>query len=211
MRTRLGGRTKRDLVEGMIVRAPHQLAIEKTHIALETYPLFLLMLAHDFPTKLWILDRGERPSSAEILNDQIRQRRWHSRRICIDDCDGVTELIDGYVAVVVSWKTLLAVRHEFAHAVTTFFSTTVRNRLSRLYSEAKKRGDFIQPLASEGLAEYAACGLSYMFFHDLREELRIIDPDLFKVMENLLRQAEEISEIIAQPESQSQSVAGPIQ
>lgn len=199
MRRRLAGRTKRELVEGMITRLPHQPALEKTYVALEVFPLFLLMLARDFPTKLWILDRGEKPSSADILNDHVRNKRWHSSRICIDDCEGVTEFIDGYVAVVVSWKTLLAIRHEFAHAITTFFSATTRSTLEQLYRDAKKRNSFTEPLASESVGEYAACGLSYTFFPDLREELREVDPRLFDLMEDLLRQAEEVSDRISQP------------
>ena len=199
MRDKLAGRTKRELINGMITRSPHAAAAEKTLVALEVYPLFLLMLANDFPTKVWILDRDEKPSSAEILNDAARNKRWHSARICIDDCDGVTEFIDGYVAVVVSWKTLLAMRHEFAHALTTFFSPQTRHKLEHLYREAKMRGSFMEPLAAESIGEYVSCALSYYFFPDLREELQKVDPDLHDLIDGLLREAEEISLLISQP------------
>ncbi|MCL5264651.1 MAG: hypothetical protein M1343_05585 [Chloroflexi bacterium] len=199
LKVRLNGRTKHELIEGMIVRSPHQMAAEKMVAALEVYPLLLLLLAHDHPTKIWILDRGEAPSSAEILNDSVRQKRWHAGRLCIDDCDGITEVVGNYVAVVVSWRTLLAMRHEFAHAVTTFFSPTTRQKLNTLYREAKTRGAFTEPLASESIGEYVACGLSYFFFPDLREELKEVDPDLHDLVEDLLRQADEISEMISEP------------
>lgn len=200
LRGRLAGRTKRELIEGMIIRSPHQAATEKALLALQVYPLTLLMLAHDFPTKVWILDRGEKPSSAEILDERARKKRWHSARICIDDCEGITEFIDGYVAVVVSWKTMLAIRHEFAHAVTTFFSMETRHRLELLYRNARSSGNFVEPLAAESIGEYAACGVSYCFFDDLREELREKDPGLYDLVDDLLRQAEEISQLIGEPQ-----------
>src|SRR3990170_2650534 len=75
VRAKLAGRTKRELIEGMLVHSPHQAATDKTIVALEVFPLYLLMLSHDFPTRLWILDRGEKPSSAAILNDAARNRR----------------------------------------------------------------------------------------------------------------------------------------
>lgn len=200
MRLRLAGRSKRDLIEGMIIRSPHEVATNKTLVALGAYPLYLLMLAHDFPTKLWILDRGEKPSSAGIINEAVRSKRWHSARICIDDCEGVTEFIDNYVAVVVSWRTLLAMRHEFAHAITTFFSPTTRQRLDHLYRQAVSRDVFVEPLAAESIGEYAACGISYYFFPDLRKELQEVDPDLYELVADLLQQAEEISSLITSAE-----------
>lgn len=203
LRAKLAGRTKRELIEGMIARSPHRAATEKVLVALEVYPLFLLMLARDFPTRLWILDRDEKPSSAEILNDHVRNKRWHSARICIDDCEGVTELVDGYIAVVVSWKTLLTMRHEFAHALTTFFSVGTRQKLEYLYRDARRRGAFTEPLAAESIGEYIACGLSYYFFPDLRQELQQVDPGLYELVENLLQQAEEISSLISQPVPQT--------
>lgn len=199
MRSKLAGRTKHQLIEGMITRSPHAAATQKAVVAFEVFPLYLLMLAHDFPTKVWILDKGEKPSSAEILDDDARNKRWHSTRICIDDCEGVTEFIDGYIAVVVSWKTLLAMRHEFSHAITTFFSSATRHRLEQLYREAKRCGRFVEPLAAESLGEYVSCGFSYYFFPDLREELKEVDPELYNLIDNLLREAEEISSLISEP------------
>jgi hypothetical protein len=197
LRAQLGGRSKRDLIEQMIVHSPHPVATEKMVVALEVYPLLLLLLACDHPTKLWILDRGEKPSSAEILNESALAKKWHTAGISIDECEGVTEVVDDYVATVVSWKTLLIMRHEFAHAVTTFFSPSTRNALLRLYQEAKGRERFTEPLAMESLGEYAACGLSYYFFPDLREELKSVDRKLFDLVHGLLAEAEELSIQIA--------------
>lgn len=199
MRSRLAGRTKRELIEGMVTRSPHKAATQKAIVALEVFPLYLLMLAHDFPTKVWILDQGEKPSSAEILNDNARNKRWHSTRICIDDCEGVTEFIDGYIAVVISWKTLLAMRHEFSHAITTFFSPATRQKLDLLYREAKRRGQFMEPLASESIGEYVSCGFSYYFFPDLREELKQVDLELHDLIDTLFEEAEEISALMSEP------------
>lgn len=193
LRARLGERTKRDLIKQMIVRSPHSNATEKAVAALEAYPLLLLLLACDYPTKLWILDKGEKPSSAGILNESILAKRWHSTNITIDECEGITDVVDNFVAMVVSWKTLLILRHEFAHAVTTFFSPSTRKQLQALYVGAKRRGEFTEPLAKESLAEYAACGLSYYFFPDLREELRATDGDLFNLVRGLVTEAEAVS------------------
>ncbi|TAK28677.1 MAG: hypothetical protein EPO21_22575 [Chloroflexota bacterium] len=205
MRVRLAGRTKRQLIEEMIVRSPHVGAKEKLHLALQEYPLFLLMMARDYPTKIWILDKGERPTSADILSDGARQRRWHSRGIHLDQCDGVVDVIDNYVAMVVSWKTLLIIRHEFAHVVTTFFSPKTRSQLAALFEKAKMRNYFVEPLAAESLGEYLACAMSFYFFPDLREDLRTVDPDLHTLVGGILAEAEEIS---AQISSVPAGVAG---
>lgn len=197
MRRRLKGRTKRQLIEGMIVRSPHAIAKEKVFKALEVYPLLILMLAHDHPTKIWILDRGEPPSSAEILNKEARERRWHSQGIAIDECEGITDVVDNYVAVVVSWKTLLVIRHEFAHAATTFLSRNVRVELNNLFRGARSRGSFVEPLASESIGEYVACAMSYYFFSDLKEELKQVDPGVYELVDRILRQAEMVSLAIA--------------
>lgn len=197
MREKLAGRNKRQLIEGMIARSPHQIATEKLVMALESYPLLLLLLAKEYPTQIWLLDRGELPSSAAILNDQARRRRWHSQGIGVDDCEGLTDVVNGKVTIVVSWKTLLIMRHEFAHAVTTFFSPNIRRRLGLLYAQAKQRGVFAEPLAAESIGEYVACGISYQFFPDLSAELREVDAGLYRCIEGLLREAEELSALIA--------------
>lgn len=199
LRTRLGGRTKRDLILDMITHSPHDAATEKTVLALEAFPMLLLLLAHDHPTKIWILDRGEKPSSARILSDEVRARRWHTAGIGVDDCEGITDVVDDYIAVVTSWKTLLLMRHEFAHASTTFLSPRARKQLEQLYHAAQTRNQFTEPLAAESLGEYVACGLSYYCFPDLRDELRAVDPALFRLVEHVLGQAEAVSQQICPP------------
>lgn len=196
-RRQLGGRTKRQLIEGMIVRSPHPGAREKMVKALEAFPLLILMLAHDHPTKIWILDRGETPSSAEILNDEVRERRWHSRAVAIDECEGLTDVVDNYVAMVVSWRTMLVMRHEFAHVATTFLAPSVRVELERLFRNARARDSFVEPLACESIGEYFACGFSYYLFPDLKQELREIDADLYNLIERTVMQAELVSMAIA--------------
>jgi hypothetical protein len=196
-RRRLNGRTKQALIEEMIVRSPHNIATEKMVKALEVFPLLILMLAADHPTKIWILDRGETPSSAEILDEAARNRRWHNRGICIDECEGITDVVDNYVAVVVSWKTLLVMRHEFAHAATTFLAPNVRKDLERLYLQARERRAFVEPLAAESLGEYVACAMSYYYFSDLADELRQIDPELYNLIDKMFSQAEAVSREIA--------------
>ncbi len=194
---RLGGRTKRELIEGMISRSPHPAATGRLVTALEVYPLSLLLLAHDYPTKIWVLDRGEKVSSAGILTQRILHRRWHSTAIGVDDCEGLTDVAPGYVAVVTSWRTLLVMRHEFAHAVTTFFSESLRRQLHQLYEDARMRGQFTEPLAAESIGEYVACGLSYYFFPDLRAELRSTDPGLYRLIDRFIGQAEDLSARLA--------------
>lgn len=210
LRAQLGGRTKRELIDGMIVRSPHELATSRVLAALEPYPLLLLMLARDHPTKLWILDRGEKVSSAEILTPRILRRRWHSAGIGVDDCEGLTDVAPGYVAVVTTWRTLLVVRHEFAHAATTFFSDQVRQQLRQLYEAARLRGQFTEPLAAESVGEYAACGLSYCLFPDLRAELQSVDPGLHRLASRFLARAEEASARMAGPGGPEVESAGPI-
>ncbi|MBI2883077.1 MAG: hypothetical protein HY675_27935 [Chloroflexi bacterium] len=195
---RLAQRSKRQLIEGMISRTPHQVATEKAVAALQVYPLLLLLLAHDYPTKVWILDKGEKPSSAAILSPRVRRKRWHSTCIGVDDCEGLTDVVDSYVAMVVSWKTLLVMRHEFAHVVTTFFSPATRRKIERLYVDARAHATFTEPLAGESLGEYIACAMSYYFFPDLREELLAVDPALYNAVDEILGQAELVSQRIGQ-------------
>jgi len=202
LRARLGGRGKRELIEGMIVRSPHPAATGRLITALEVYPLATLMLAHDYPTKIWILDRGEKVSSAGILTQRILHRRWHSAGIGVDDCEGLTDVAPGYVAVVTSWRSLLVMRHEFAHAVTTFFSAPFRQQLRQLYDEARLRGQFTEPLAGESIGEYVACGLSYHFFPDLRTELMAVDPALYRLIDRFIAQAEDLSMRLTAEEAQ---------
>lgn len=199
LRERLAGRSKRQLIEGMIVRSPHAMATEKMVHALEVFPLWLLFFAAEHPTKIWILDRGERPSSAEILDHVARAKRWHSRQITVDQCEGLTDVVGDYIAVVVSWKTLLVMRHEFAHAVTTFFSPETRQHLHVLYQAALERDVFVDDLARESIGEYIACAMSHYFFPDLRAELAATDERLHDFVGSLLRQAELLSEQLIAP------------
>lgn len=194
LRDRLDGRTKRDLVGGMISHSPHPAATAKILHALEVYPLLMLMQAHDYPTRIWVLDRGEKLSSAAILDAAAKERRWHQSGLSIDDCEGVTDVVEGSVAMITTWKSLLVIRHEFAHAITTFFPPKVKQCLHALYSRARERGEFTEPLASESLGEYVACGVSYLFFDDLRQELEEVDRDLLTLVSRLVNQAEAISE-----------------
>jgi hypothetical protein len=193
LRVRLGDRRKADLIEGMIARSPHRSATQKMVRALDVYPLLLLMQAHDYPTKIWILDKGEKVSSAEILDAAARQRRWHSAEMAVDDCEGVTDVVGDSVAMVTSWKSMLVMRHEFAHAITTFFPPRVKRCLNGLYCRAKERGRFTEPLASQSLAEYAACAVSYLFFDDLRRQLQEVDSDLLTLVSRYVEQTEVIS------------------
>ena len=112
-------------------------------------------------------------------------------------CDGVVDVIDDYVAMVVSWKTLLIIRHEFAHVVTTFFSPKTRSELGALFENARARNRFVESLAAESLGEYLACAMSFYLFPDLREDLRDVDPDLHQLIGGILGEAEEISEQIS--------------
>ena len=194
LRLQLAGRSKRQLIEAMISRSPHQSASRKVVAALEVYPLFMLLMAQDFPTRIWILDRGEKTSSAEILDDAARMRRWHSQGIQIDDCEGLTDVVHNHIAVVVTWKSLLTIRHEFAHASTTFFSPKVRSALEALYRRALHQNTFVEPLAGESLGEYVACAMSYYFFDDLREELKATDLPLYHLVDGMLGKAEAVSE-----------------
>ena len=193
LRARLRGRSKRDLIEGMIARSPHEPATSRMIEALEVYPLVLLMLAHDYPTRVWLLDKGEKVSSAKILTKRMLRRRWHSAAIGVDDCEGLTDVAPGYLAIVTGWRTPLLMRHEFAHAVTTFFSAATRRWLCHLYHEACLSGRFAEPLARESIGEYVACGLSYYFSPDLSAELRSVDPRLYDVIDRFVGEAEHIS------------------
>ncbi len=190
---RLRGRGKRELIESMVVRTPHPHAAEKLIVALEPYPLLYLLLASEHPTRIWILDRGETISSAEILTPQMRERRWHSTQISIDECEGLTDAAPGFIAMVTSWRSLMVMRHEFAHVVTTFFTPEERAALTRLYLRAQAQNQFIEPLARESIGEYLACSLSYLFFEDLADELAHFDPPLHRFVTRLLSHAEDIS------------------
>lgn len=201
---RLRGRTKRDLIRRMVVHAPHAAATEKLIVALEVYPLAYLLLASEYPTKIWIIDQDEKISSAEILTPEMRARRWHSAGISIDDCEGLTDATPDFVAMVTSWRSLLIMRHEFAHVITTFFTSAQREALTRLYVRAHALNHFTEPLARESIGEYAACAMSYLFFDDLAAELAQFDPPLYRFLVRLLRRAEDVSQRL-QAEEWSQS------
>lgn len=193
---RLAGRTKRDLIGEMLVRSPHPAATEKLVYALEAYPLVYLLLAREFPTRIWIIDRGEPVSSAAILTPEMRNRRWHSTAIHVDECDGLTDAAPTHIAMVSSWKSLLIMRHEFAHVITTFFSPPERAHLTELYVRAQTRNHFIEPLARESIGEYLACSLTCTFFPDLDQELEQFDPGLHRFVTRLLQRAEDLSQTL---------------
>ena len=193
LKARLGGRSKAQLIEEMVSRSPHPAATSKLVMALEVYPTLLLMLAREFPTKIWILDKGEKPSSASILTASMKQRRWNSGGITVDECEGITDLAPGYIGMVVSWRTLMVMRHEFAHAATTFIPPRMRSELTQLYQQAKAEDRFIEPLAAENLGEYFACGLSSYYFEDLRQELVEMDPRLYQVLHRFHEGTEALS------------------
>ena len=207
LREKLAGKSKRQLIEEMIVRSPHAIATDKMVQALEVFPLWLLLLAHEHPTKIWLLDRDEKPSSAAILDDTARQKRWHSLQISIDECEGLTDLVDNYIALVVSWRTLLVMRHEFAHALTTFFSPETRARLKALYEHALAVDRFVEPLARESIGEYISCALSYYFFPDLRAELAATDEPLHALVTAMIEQAEELSAQLLAPANEGEPAA----
>lgn len=188
----------------MLVRAPGDYAAEKLVIALEPYPLLYLLLANEHPTKIWILDRGEKVSSAEILTPEMRNRRWHSNNMSIDECEGLTDAAPGFVAMVTSWRSLLIMRHEFAHVVTTFFTPDQRATLTQLYLQARAANHFTEPLARESVGEYLACALSALFFDDLAADLARFDPRLNRFVTRLLSRAEDASQSL-QPEEWSRS------
>lgn len=191
--TRLAGRNKRDLIADMLVRSPHPSATEKLMLALEPYPLVYLLLAAEFPTRIWIIDRDEPVSSAEILTPEMRNRRWHSAGIHIDECEGLTDAAPHYLAMVSSWRSLLIMRHEFAHVVTTFFSPQERKLLIQLYNRAHTISHFMEPLARESVGEYLACALAYTFFGDLDDELAHFDPALHRFVNRLRDRADDFS------------------
>ncbi len=193
---RLAGRGKRDLIRGMLVRSPHAGATEKLMLALEAYPLSYLLMASEYPTRIWILDRAEKLSSAEILTTEMRERRWHSTQITIDECEGLTDIAPGYVAMITSWRSILVMRHEFAHVVTTFFTPYERAELGVIYAQAQVTNRFLEPLARESIGEFFACALSYWFFEDLAHELAEFDPMLFRFIRSLMHRAEEFSRLI---------------
>ena len=193
LRARLQGRSKTDLIEGMIARSPHRAATDRLVQALEVYPLLMLLLAHDHPTRIWLLEKGEKSSSAEILDEAARARKWHNAELGIDDCEGLTEVVGTSVVMVVSYRSLLVMRHEFAHVITTFFSPSARRSLRWLFERAKERGQFTEPLAAESLGEYVACAVSYLFFNDLRQELADVDADLLAAVAKLIGHSEQLS------------------
>lgn len=193
---RLRGRAKRELIQSMLVRAPHSAAAEKLMVALEVYPLLYLLLASEHPTDIWILDRGELVSSAEILTPEMRNRRWHSANISIDECEGLTDAVPGRIAMVTSWRSLLIMRHEFAHVVTTFFTPEQRAMLADLYLRAQSANHFMEPLARESVGEFLACAMSYVFFDDLKDELAHFDPRLHRFVTRVLSRAEDLSQTL---------------
>jgi hypothetical protein len=187
------GRTKRDLILGMLARTPGPEATEALIGALEAYPLIHLLLANEHPTRIWLVNPGEKLSSAEILTPEMRHRRWHSRGIGIDECDGVVDAAPGYVAMVSTWRTSLVLRHEFAHVITTFFDSADRATLSQLYSRAFRAGRFTEPLARESIGEFVACAISASFFPDLARRLATIDAALYHFVWRLRARAEAAS------------------
>ena len=212
MAARLGGRSKRDLIQNMLKRSPLPAATEKLMLALEAYPLVYLLLASEHPTKIWVLDRDEKVSSAEILTPEMRARRWHSTNISIDECEGLTDAAPGLVAMVTSWRSVLVMRHEFAHVVTTFFTPDQRARLGQIFLRAQVTNHFTEPLARESIGEYVACAISYLFFDELRDDLLHFDPVLYRFVARLLSRAEDLSQtMLAQEWSRScQPVSGDI-
>jgi len=193
---RLAGRGKRELIQSMLVRSPHVGATEKLVLALEAYPLSYLLMASEYPTRIWIIDRDEKLSSANILTTEMRERRWHSTQITIDECEGLTDVASGYVAMVTSWRSMLVIRHEFAHVATTFFAPQERAELSALYLQAQRTNHFLEPLARESVGEYLACALSSWLFEDLARELATFDPLLFRFIRGLIHRAEGFSRSI---------------
>lgn len=190
------GRSKREVIQSMVVRSPHLAATDKVVAALDVYPLSYLLLASDYPTRIWILDRGEKTSTAEILTAEMRGRKWHSTGIGIDDCEGLVDVAPSYLAMITSWRTLLVIRHEFAHVVTTFFSSEERATLARLFQRARTDNRFPEPLARESLGEYIACALTYSFFPDLDARLAHFDAPLHRFVTRLRARAEDLSATI---------------
>jgi hypothetical protein len=180
----------------MLVRSPNASATEKLVFALEAYPLAHLLLAGDYPTRIWVLDQGEKVSSAEILTAEMRGRKWHSAGISVDDCEGLVDVAPGYLAMVTSWRTVLIMRHEFAHIITTFFSAEERATLIQLFQRSRATNRFSEPLARESLGEYVACALTYTFFTDLNARLAQFDPSLHHFLTRLLARAEDLSATI---------------
>jgi len=193
----LRGRTKRDLIRSMLVRTPGAEATEMAVSAIEVYPLIYLLLACEHPTRIWLLDVGERLSTAGILTPEMRNRRWHSSGIGIDECEGLVDVAPEYLAMVSSCRTELVLRHEFAHVVTTFFNSEERSTLSQLYSRASKANRFTEALARESLGEFVACALSYSFFGGLARRLATLDPALYEFVAHLRSRAESVSQALA--------------
>lgn len=183
---------KARLIDGMLTHSPSDAARTRLHQALAVFPLYLLRLAHDYPTRIWLLDQGERLSSAAILGRSIGSRHRYGSRADIDKCEGLTTVVDRTVAVVSAWQSTLVLRHEFAHAVTTFLSAGARGRFVQLYERARQRGWFVEPLAAENPGEYTACALS-SYFEYRRQELFAVDPPLLAVVHQLVLEAEELS------------------
>jgi hypothetical protein len=196
--TLLRGRSKRELILDMIVRCPRPTVAEKLVQALEVYPLSYLLLAREHPTYIWVLDRDEKISSAEILTTEMKRRRWHTANLAVDDCEGLTDASDSYVAMVTSWRSTLVIRHEFAHVVTTFITPLERSMLQQLYLRAMTHGQFVEPLARESIGEYLACGLTYTFFPDLADELVESDPGLHRFLTRMRSRAEDLSRWIVE-------------
>jgi hypothetical protein len=182
----------------MIVRCPRPAITEKLVQALDVYPLSYLLLAREHPTYIWVLDRDEKVSSAEILTAEMKRRRWHAANLAVDDCEGLTDATDTYVAMVTSWRSMLVIRHEFAHVITTFFSPLERSILHQLYATAMTLGQFVEPLARESIGEYLACGLTYTFFPELSDELAGSDPGLHRFLTRMRSRAEDLSRSIVE-------------
>ncbi|MBI2939207.1 MAG: hypothetical protein HYY04_02115 [Chloroflexi bacterium] len=195
----LAGRTKRALIERMIVRTPHALASERLVDALSCYPLVLLLLAAAYPTHIWLLDNGEKVSSATILTNRMRFRRWHRQAINVDECDGLTDIGPGYLAIVVSSNSKEIMIHEFAHVVSTFLNPSVRDRLCNLFDRARQTERLLQPLAAESVGEFSACAFAAYFSPPAWTRLRVTDRTTYRLVADLFAEAERLSTALENP------------
>ena len=182
---------KRALIRGMLVRSSCKEARARAYEALKAFPLFLLLLAHGYPTRIWLLDEGESPGSAFHNLPQGRPPVGYPGDV--ERCRGVTVPVSGGVAIFSSWSSLLVLRHEFAHAVTTFLSPQARAEMLHRYRHALECDAFVEPLASLNPAEYAACAFSSYFIKERRERLEAVDPGLAATVCRLMTEAERVS------------------
>lgn len=190
---------KHSLIRGMVVRFSCEEARARAYEALRAFPLILLLLAHDYPTRIWLLDEGESPAS--VFHGLPLPARFASHPGEATQCEGVTLPVNGGVAIFSSWSSLLVLRHEFAHAVTTFLSPQARVEMLHRYRHALECSAFVEPLASLNPAEYAACGLSSYLTEERRERLEAVDPALAATVHRLMTAAERVSRMLHYPTS----------